>query len=148
MDERTRRTADGQRARVHLACATRAVNGRVTAGELDVSPLLLDRGDWQYAAPSIYPPQIFDLAFAVPVSVSAGAVLEAIDGSAGEWLEKRTVFDVYRGGSIDDGQKSLAVSVTLRAPDRTLTDEEAAPVRRQIAAAVVDATGGELRGEV
>ncbi len=124
------------------------LDGRVTAGELDVSPLLLDRGDWQYAAPSIYPPQIFDLAFAVPVSVSAGAVLEAIDGSAGEWLEKRTVFDVYRGGSIDDGQKSLAVSVTLRAPDRTLTDEEAAPVRRQIAAAVVDATGGELRGEV
>ena len=38
------------------------------------------------------------------------------------------MFDVFRGGALPAGTKSLAFAVALRAPDRTLTDEEAAPV--------------------
>lgn len=124
------------------------LEGRVVAGEIDLEPLLADRGDWSFSPPSVYPPQIFDLAFSVDRGVPAAAVLGAIDASAGDWLEERFVFDIYDGTSIDTGAKSVAVKLTMRAPDRTLTDDEAAGVRRRIVEAVEDATGGSLRGEV
>jgi phenylalanyl-tRNA synthetase beta chain len=124
------------------------LEARVVAGEIDLEPLLADRGDWSFSPPSAYPPQIFDLAFSVDRGVPAAAVLAAIDASAGDWLEERFVFDVYDGTSIGAGEKSIAVKLTMRAPDRTLTDEEVAGVRRRIVEAVEGATGGSLRGEV
>jgi phenylalanyl-tRNA synthetase beta chain len=121
--------------------------GRVAAGEIDLEPLLIDRGDWTFATPSLHPPQIFDLAFAVPEDVPSSAVLDAIDASAGGLLEDRRVFDVYRGPGLAEGMKSIAIRLTLRAADRTLTDAEVAPVRRSIVERVEAATGGDLRGE-
>jgi phenylalanyl-tRNA synthetase beta chain len=121
--------------------------GRVAAGEIDLEPLLIDRGDWTFATPSLHPPQIFDLAFAVPEDVPSSAVLDAIDASAGGLLEDRRVFDVYRGPGLAEGMKSIAIRLTLRATDRTLTDTEVAPVRRSIVERVEAATGGDLRGE-
>ena len=121
--------------------------GRVAAGEIELAPLLIDRGDWTFSTPSLHPPQIFDLAFAVTEAVPAASVLDAIDTAAGGLLEDRQVFDVYRGPGLADGMKSIAVRLTLRAGDRTLTDAEAAPVRRRIVERVEAETGGELRGE-
>jgi phenylalanyl-tRNA synthetase beta chain len=57
------------------------------------------------------------------------------------------VFDVYRGPGLAEGMKSIAIRLTLRATDRTLTDAEVAPVRRSIVERVEAATGGDLRGE-
>ena len=39
-------------------------------------------------------------------------------------LEKLKLFDVYQGRQVPDGKKSVSYSLTLRAPDRTLTVEE------------------------
>ena len=39
-------------------------------------------------------------------------------------LESVAVFDVYRGAGVPEGKKSLAFSLTFRASDRTLTDDE------------------------
>lgn len=124
------------------------LEGRVIAGEIDLAPLLVDRGPWQFAAPSQYPPQVFDLAFELDEDVPAGSVLDAITETAGDLLEHLELFDVYTGSPLAEGRKSVAVTLTLRAGDRTLSDEEAAPVRRQIVDAVVAATGGTLRGEL
>jgi phenylalanyl-tRNA synthetase beta chain len=124
------------------------LEGRAIAGEIDLAALLVDRGHWSFAPPSVYPPQIFDLAFSVDREVPASAVLTAIDAAAGEWLEDRFVFDIYDGASLGEGTKSVAVKLTMRAPDRTLSDEDVAPVRRRIVEAVEAATGGNLRGEV
>jgi phenylalanyl-tRNA synthetase beta chain len=122
-------------------------DGRVAAGELDLEPLLVNRGNWSFRTPSLHPPQIFDLAFSVNEAVPASALLEAIDAGAGTWLEARHVFDVYRGAGIAEGHKSIAVRLTLRAADHTLTDAEVAPVRRSIVERVEAETGAELRGE-
>jgi phenylalanyl-tRNA synthetase beta chain len=124
------------------------LEGRAIAGEIDLAPLLVDRGHWRFVPPSVYPPQIFDLAFSLDQKVPASAVLTAIDAAAGEWLEDRFVFDVYDGASLGEGAKSVAVKLTMRAADRTLSDEDVAPVRRRIVEAVEAATGGSLRGEV
>ncbi|MEA3502509.1 MAG: hypothetical protein U9R47_07015, partial [Actinomycetota bacterium] len=75
-------------------------------------------------------------------------VLEAIDGAGEGMVEKRSIFDVYEGDPIPDGRKSIAINLTVRAPDRTLSDEDVAPIRRAIVEAVEAATGGTLRGSV
>ena len=58
----------------------------------------------------------------------------------------RQIFDVFVGPPLDEGRKSIAVRLAFRAPDRTLTDDDLAPVRAAIAAAVADGLGGRLRG--
>jgi phenylalanyl-tRNA synthetase beta chain len=131
-----------------VAARRSGLEGRVIAGEIDIAPLVVDRGDWTFEPTSTYPPQVFDLAFDVAAAVPASAVLNAVDESAGELLERLEVFDVYTGDAVGDGRKSIAVNLTLRASDRTLSDEEIAPLRRAIAAAVESATGGTLRGEL
>ena len=65
--------------------------------------------------------------------------------AAGELLEALRLFDVYTGAPMPEGRKSLAYSLTLRAPDRTLSGEEAAAVRSRIVAAA-RVRGAELRG--
>ena len=56
------------------------------------------------------------------------------------------VFDVFRGAPLADGRKSLAVRLTFRDPQRTLTDEDLVPVRERITEGVAAALGGRLRG--
>ncbi|MEN8239010.1 MAG: phenylalanine--tRNA ligase subunit beta, partial [Actinomycetota bacterium] len=117
------------------------------AAELDLDELLLERTPWQYETPSVFPAVVFDLAFEIEHSVPASILLGAVHDGGGELLDNVEVFDVFSGGSIGEGMKSIAVKIHLRAPDRTLTDEDAAPVRKAIAAEVIAATGGELRGK-
>lgn len=122
------------------------LDGRVVAGEIDLAELLIDRGPWQYHPPSIFPPAIFDMAFVVDSVVPGASVVGA--ASVSDLIEKSEIFDVFEGESIGSGKKSIAIRFTLRAMDRTLTDQEVAPIRKQIAEAVAASVGGELRGEL
>ena len=63
----------------------------------------------------------------------------------GELLERRAVFDVYRGEQVGEGSKSLALRLEFRAPDRTLTDEEVAERARARSSASSAEMGGRLR---
>jgi phenylalanyl-tRNA synthetase beta chain len=60
-------------------------------------------------------------------------------------VDRVVLFDVFEGGPIPEGRKSLAFSVDFRAPDRTLTDEEAEQAVLGIVERVVTGFGGELR---
>jgi phenylalanyl-tRNA synthetase beta chain len=86
-----------------------------------------------------------DLAVTLPAAVSAAAVLDAVRGAAGEVLDDVSVFDVYTGEQVGEGRRSLALNLTFRSSDRTLTDEDIEPVRDRIVASLT-ALGGELRG--
>ena len=83
-----------------------------------------------------------DLAIVVPEDVAAADVLAVLQGSV--LAGSVGVFDVYRGPQVGADRKSLAVHVSFRAQDRTLTDEE---VDREVAALTekLRALGGELR---
>lgn len=122
--------------------------GRVVAAEIDLAELLVDRGHWIYEPPSVYPPIVFDLSFKVDDAVSANDVFNAAKAGAGEYLEDLRLFDVFAGKSIGSGSKSIALSFVLRAPDRTLTDDEAGPIRQAIADSVARTVGAELRGDI
>jgi phenylalanyl-tRNA synthetase beta chain len=91
-----------------------------------------------------YPALSQDLAVVLPEVVPAAQVLEAVRGAAGELLDEVSVFDVYSGPQVGEGRRSLALSLAFRAQDRTLTDEDVAPVRGRIVGAL-SGLGGELR---
>lgn len=122
------------------------LSGRVVAGEFDLEELLLESGPWQFAAPSAFPPVVFDLAFALDADVPASILIDAVREAGSDLVEDVRVFDVFTGASIGEGRRSVAVNICLRASDRTLTDAEVTPIRQAIAARVVKRTGGELRG--
>jgi phenylalanyl-tRNA synthetase beta chain len=91
------------------------------------------------------PPLRQDLAVMMPLGVPAEEVLARAREAGGEMLEAIRIFDVYEGEQVGGGRRSLALALTFRAPGRTLTDEDVAPVRERIVAALVE-QGGELRG--
>ena len=80
----------------------------------------------------------------VDETVPAAEVRTAVVEAGGELLRSAEVFDLYRGEQVGEGRKSLALRLTFRAADRTLTDEEVAQRRTAIEAAV-EKIGGSLR---
>ena len=70
----------------------------------------------------------------------------AVEKAAGKLLESVKLFDVYKGKGIPDGKKSVAYSLSMRAPDRTLTDEECDKAMRAAIAALETEFGAQLRG--
>lgn len=86
-----------------------------------------------------------DLAFVVDEDVLAADVAAAAREAAGPELREIRVFDVYRGGQIAAGRKSLAFRVAFQSPERTLSDEDAAAIRERIVAALAKRFGAELR---
>jgi phenylalanyl-tRNA synthetase beta chain len=94
---------------------------------------------------STFPPVLVDLALIVPDEVPAATVEAALREGAGELLESLRLFDVYTGAPVPAGSRSLAYALTLRAPDRTLTGEEANAARDAAIALAVERTGAALR---
>jgi phenylalanyl-tRNA synthetase beta chain len=99
----------------------------------------------EFTAFGPFPPLRRDLAVTLPESLAGERVLEAVRGAAGETLDEVSVFDVYTGEQVGEGRRSLALALSFRALDRTLTDEDIEPVRAKIVAAL-EQLGGELRG--
>jgi len=86
-----------------------------------------------------------DLAIVLPEDVPARDVLHSVRRAGGEALDDAQIFDVYTSSQLGEGKRSLALALSFRALDRTLTDEDVAPARERIVTALA-ALGGELRG--
>jgi phenylalanyl-tRNA synthetase beta chain len=87
-----------------------------------------------------------DLAVIVPDEVAAADVLAVVRLAAGPLLAGAEVFDVYRDPErIGAGKVSLALRLSFRGRDRTLTDEEVAERRSRVARALEDQLGGSIR---
>jgi phenylalanyl-tRNA synthetase beta chain len=87
-----------------------------------------------------------DLAVVLPAQVPAAAAVALVREVAGALLDDVRVFDVYEGPQVGEGRRSLALALSFRASDRTLSEEEVAPVRERIVAALGERLEGELRG--
>jgi phenylalanyl-tRNA synthetase beta chain len=73
---------------------------------------------------SDYQPVTRDFAFVLPETTPSADLVKAVSAAEKALLREVTIFDVYTGKGIEPGQKSLALTVTLQADDRTLTDAE------------------------
>jgi phenylalanyl-tRNA synthetase beta chain len=89
--------------------------------------------------PARFPAVSRDVALVVPADTTAGEVEQQLRGAAGPLLASLELFDVYRGDQIPSGTVSLAYSLTLRDPERTLTDTDADAVMDAIARAAAAA---------
>jgi len=116
------------------------------AFELDLAPLveLSDAGEEAYEDVTTFPAVLQDLAVTVPEDVPAQRLRDAVRAGGGELLTSAEVFDVYRGEQLGGDQKSLALRLEFRAPDRTLTDAEVAELRERIKGELAE-IGGSIR---
>ena len=122
------------------------LDARVAVAELDVGVLMEASSETiEVREPTRFPPVRRDLAFVVDRAVPAGAVQAEIQRTAGDLLGSCTLFDVFEGGPLAEGRKSLAFALELRAADRSLTGDEADTIVGDVAAAIAAIFGGELR---
>jgi phenylalanyl-tRNA synthetase beta chain len=128
-----------------LVCREWDLTG-AAAFELDLAPLFAasPHGRESYEDVVTYPAVRQDVAVVVDEATPAAAVRRAVLEGGGELLASAEVFDLYRGEQVGEGRKSLALRLSFRAPDRTLTDAEVAE-RRDAIAVEVAKLGGALR---
>jgi phenylalanyl-tRNA synthetase beta chain len=119
---------------------------RTSAVELDLDALVrLSAGTGSIEPVSGHPVAKEDVALVVPDGVGVGAVRQALVEGAGDLLESIGLFDVYTGGHVPAGHRSLAFALRFRAPDRTLTDAETAAARDAAVALAAQRCGAVLR---
>ena len=93
-----------------------------------------------------FPASTRDIAVLVDDTVPAASMQKAIEKAAGSILESVKLFDIYKGKGIPAGKKSAAYSMSMRAADRTLTDEECDSAMKKAIAALESEFGAVLRG--
>lgn len=146
-------------------CAEVSVDGRVVGHAGQLHPAVIERSGLPKGtcaleidldaipivelqpAPRVSPfPAVFqDVSLVVAANVSAQAVIDAARVGAGELLEDIALFDVYTGPQIGAGKKSLTLALRFRAPDRTLTEDEASAARDAAVAAAAEVCGAVQR---
>jgi phenylalanyl-tRNA synthetase beta chain len=99
----------------------------------------------EIVVPPRYPAIRRDLALVLDRDISAALVIAAIREGASSLLESVEVFDVYEGGTIAPGKKSMALACRYRGKDRTLTDEEVNRTHGELIERVRRGLGAELR---
>ena len=122
------------------------IDGVWGAFELDLAELLAASDDQvRFTDVITYPAVHQDLAFTVPEEVAAGDLVNAAHEAAGPELREMRPFDVYHGDQVAGGSKSIAFSVAFQSAERTLSDEDAAGLRKKIVDALAKRFGAELR---
>ena len=124
------------------------LDGDVAAVELYLDALPAKRGTGFMRA--VYTPPALqavtrDFAFLVPETLSAGDLVRAVKGADKAAIVEARLFDVFVGTGVPEGQKSLAVEVTIQPGEKSFTDEELKAVADKVVAAAAK-LGAVLRG--
>jgi phenylalanyl-tRNA synthetase beta chain len=124
------------------------LEGAVVAGEIFLDAIPAKRASGRIR-PAFTPPALQpvtrDFAFLVPEALAAGDLIRAVRGADKALIASARLFDLFIGASVPEGQKSLAVEVTLQPTDKTLTDDDLAAVSAKVVAAAAK-FGAMLRG--
>jgi phenylalanyl-tRNA synthetase beta chain len=99
------------------------IAGAPVVFELDLD-LALRRSPARYVPVSRFPAVRRDLALLVSADLAVGAIIAAARAAGAEALRDVLVFDVYTGGKIETGVKSVALGLILQETSRTLTDAD------------------------
>ena len=88
--------------------------------------------DRKYEGVARYPAVTRDISMVVPKNIMVGQIEDVITQRGGKILESYQLFDIYEGSQILAGYKSVAYSITFRAKDHTLTDDEVNAIMKKI----------------
>lgn len=120
----------------------------VMLAELDLQELLEESDSRRSYKPlPQFPGVQRDIAMIVDEAATHAQVMTVIAGCRKNLVESVRLFDIFAGGTIPKGKKSLAYSLTYRAPDRTLTDAEVNRVHDEIKATLKKSLQCEIREE-
>lgn len=107
-------------------CENYGINTRIYIAEFDMSTAFENAAETRiHKTLPKFPATTRDLALVCDREVPVLSIKKEIENAVGKILENVTLFDVYEGNQIDEGKKSVAFNIKMRAADRTLTDEEA-----------------------
>ena len=121
------------------------LKGPIVGFELNLEVAAKIKSKTKAFKPSNYQPVERDLAFIVDENVAAGDLLNTIRNTTKDLGKSFDLFDVYTGTGVPEGKKSLAITMTLQANDRTLTDDEINKVVKQAVEAAEKHYQAELR---
>jgi len=112
---------------------------------LDIPTLVAEANfDIKYTGIANFPAVSRDISLVVPNTVLAGDIEKVIENCGGKLLENFKLFDIYEGDQIEKGFKSMAYSITFRAKDRTLVDDDIKGIMDKLLGQLKD-MGIELR---
>jgi phenylalanyl-tRNA synthetase beta chain len=124
------------------------LSGPVVAAEIFLDSVPQKRGQSGRMRPAYAPPALQavtrDFAFLVPVDLAADQLVRAVRGADKQAIAAAALFDVFTGQGVPEGQKSLAVEVTLQPTDKSFTEEDLKAVSDRIVAAAAK-LGATLR---
>ena len=136
----------GYLGEVHpIVCKNYDIGTRAYIAVLDM-PLIVDEAtfDRKYEGVAKYPAVSRDISMVVPKNILAGQIEEMIEQRGGKLLENYQLFDIYEGEQIKEGFKSMAYSITFRAKDRTLEENDVTGAMKKILNGL-ESMGIELR---
>lgn len=123
------------------------IDARVYVGVIDMPSILEEANlDREYQPLPKYPAVARDIAMLVKDEILVKDIENVIKQRGGKILESYSLFDVYKGKQIQEGYKSVAYSITFRAPDRTLTEDEVNKSMKKILNGLETTLGAQLRG--
>ncbi|OUN83836.1 phenylalanine--tRNA ligase subunit beta [Flavonifractor sp. An52] len=137
----------GVLGQVHpLVAQNYGVDAQFYCAELELNALMAAKGaDPEYVSLPKFPNLTRDIAVVCDEAVTVGALEACIRKGAKGLLKECKLFDIYRGKGVDEGKKSVAFNLVLRADDRSLTSEEADEDVKSILAALEKELGAVLR---
>ena len=107
--------------------------------------LLLQKQRASFKSLSKFPSVRRDLALLVKEDVNAGEIIDAIESCNESLLQDMVIFDVYRGKGVEEGFKSVALSLVLQNQSQTLADVEIDSVVHTFLESITVKTGAKLR---
>jgi len=120
------------------------LSGAVYLFEINLTALLpFTIGHKLYQPIPRFPAVVRDIALVVDAGVTNGKVQDIIKGFP--LVSQVALFDVYTGGQLPAGKKSLAYRITFQSPSQTLTDDEVNKVLEQILDKLTKQLGASLR---
>jgi len=117
----------------------------VVAAELNLDVLFEKSKACRYQAISPFPPAKEDLAVVLGEDVPADRIVQVALEAGRPLIKEAVIFDVWRGGKIPDGKKSIAFSLTYQSEDHVLKADEMKQTRELIVRQLCDTLGASLR---
>ena len=112
--------------------------------ELDQN-VMLNKRISAFKSLSKYPSVTRDLALIVNEEVSASEIINCIKKSGETALQDVIIFDVYRGKGIEEGKKSIALSLVIQDDMQTLTDSEVDAIVSRLLLLLANEKNAKLR---
>ena len=129
-----------------LVAQNYGVDAELYCAELELSELAAAKGaDPEYVPLPKFPNLTRDIAVVCEEKVTVGQLEDCIRSAGGKLIKQVSLFDIYRGKGVDEGKKSVAFNLVLRADDRSLTGEEADADVKKVLEALASQLGAVLR---